>query len=213
MAIHPFVLLVESDAMLRDVIHSELKDHGCIVFDAADPREALAFAELYPGSIDLAVTDLPTTHQQDQLFTDALRSLPPGTHTKVLHMATTVHTPHRTVTALGQSYLPKPFDRQALLDRRPGRGLFGVATRAESSALPTGGPVDTRPGCGDRAVFWGASPAPAPKVRSASRRGEEWAAGFGSRAVLRDSFTGRGQPHHRVPAVDGRCRASVRRLA
>ena len=144
MAIHPFVLLVESDAMLRDVIHSELKDHGCIVFDAADPREALAFAELYPGSIDLAVTDLPTTHQQDQLFTDALRSLPPGTHTKVLHMATTVHTPHRTVTALGQSYLPKPFDRQALLD-------------AVFSALPTGGPVDTRPGCGDRAVFWGAA--------------------------------------------------------
>ena len=90
MATHPFVLLVASDTMLRELVHSELKDHGCIVFDAADPREALAFAELYPGSIDLAVTDLTTTRQQDQRFTDALRSLPPGTHTKVLQMATLV---------------------------------------------------------------------------------------------------------------------------
>ena len=84
MTTHPFVLLVEPDAILRELIRRELKDQGCVVFDAADPGEALAFAELYPGSIDLAVTDLPTTHHQDQLFTDALRSLPPGTHAQVL---------------------------------------------------------------------------------------------------------------------------------
>ena len=144
MTTHPFVLLVEPDAILRELIHRELKDQGCIVFNAADPGEALAFAELYPGSIDLAVTDLPTTHHQNQLFTDALRSLPPGTHAKVLHMATTVDDSHRDLTDLGQSYLPKPFDRQALLD-------------AVLSALPIDGSNDIQPGNGDRAVFWGAA--------------------------------------------------------
>ena len=143
MATHPLVLLVESDTLLRELIHGELKDHGCIVFDAADPSAALAFAELFPGSIDLAVTDLPTTHSQDQLFTDALRSLPPGTDTKVLHMAPSVEQAHHTSTDLGQSYLPKPFDRQALLD-------------AVLSALPTSG-SETLPPYGDRAVFWGAT--------------------------------------------------------
>ena len=144
MTTHPFVLLVEPDAILRELIRRELKDQGCVVFDAADPGEALAFAELYPGSIDLAVTDLPTTHHQDQLFTNALRSLPPGTHAQVLHMATTVDDPHRDLTDLGQSYLPKPFDRQALRD-------------AVLSALPVDGSIDTRPGHGDRAVFWSAA--------------------------------------------------------
>lgn len=59
-------------------------------------------------------------------------------------MATTVDNPNRTVTELGQSYLAKPFDRQALLD-------------AVLSALAIGGSVDTKPGYGERAVFWGAT--------------------------------------------------------
>lgn len=59
-------------------------------------------------------------------------------------MATTADNPKRTMADLGQSYLAKPFDRQALLD-------------AVLSALATGGSVDTKPGYGDRAVFWGAT--------------------------------------------------------
>ena len=102
MATHPFVLLVESDPILRELIHSELKEQGCVVFDAANSHEALAFAELYPGSIDLAVTDLTTTGQQDQTFTDALRALPTGTHARVLHMATTSDDAYEASTDLGQ---------------------------------------------------------------------------------------------------------------
>lgn len=52
----PLVLL---DPLLRELIHGEVKNQGCIVFDAADERAALSFAALYPGAIDLAVTDLP----------------------------------------------------------------------------------------------------------------------------------------------------------
>ena len=54
--------------------------------------EALAFAELYPGAIDLAVTDLETSDSGEVDFVDALRSLPTGGQAKV-------------------SSLMKPFDR------------------------------------------------------------------------------------------------------
>ena len=143
MATHPFVLLVESDPMLRELIQSELKDHGCVVFDAADSGEAIAFAKLYPGSIDLAVTDLPATHKQDQTFANALRSLPTGTAARIIHMTTRTDRAAGAATDLRQSYLPKPFDRQTLLD-------------ALLSALPTAGVVEAQPDDGDRAVFWGA---------------------------------------------------------
>lgn len=143
MATHPFVLLVESDPMLRELIQSELKDHGCVVFDAAGSDEAIAFAKLYPGSIDLAVTDLPNTHQQDQTFTHSLRSLPTGTDARIIHMTTRTDTAADAATDLRQSYLPKPFDRRTLLD-------------TILSALPTAGGVEAQPDDGDRAVFWGA---------------------------------------------------------
>ena len=92
MATHPLVLLIEPDPMLRQLIHGELKDQGCIVFDTATGAEALAFAELYPGAINLAVTDLETSDSGEVDFVDALRSLPTGGQAKV-------------------SSLMKPFDR------------------------------------------------------------------------------------------------------
>ena len=92
MATHPLVLLIEPDPMLQQLIHGELKDQGCIVFDTATGAEALAFAELYPGAIDLAVTDLETSDSGEVDFVDALRSLPTGGQAKV-------------------SSLMKPFDR------------------------------------------------------------------------------------------------------
>ena len=92
MATHPLVLLIEPDPVLRQLIHGELKDQGCIVFDTATGAEALAFAELYPGAIDLAVTDLATSDSDEVDFADALRLLPTGSQAKV-------------------SSLMKPFDR------------------------------------------------------------------------------------------------------
>ena len=52
-----------------------------------DSREAaIAFAELYPGAIDLAVTDLRCQAEEDRDFVATLRSLPTGSHAAVVRV-------------------------------------------------------------------------------------------------------------------------------
>lgn len=126
MATYPLVLLVEPDLILRELVHGELKNVGCIVVDAATGDEALAFATLYPGPIDFAVTDLA---QHDiTRFAHALRSLPTGTETTF-------------------SCLPDLFDRSDLI--RSVRQFLPTP-----NATPFG--IETKPEEGDGAVFWGA---------------------------------------------------------
>ncbi len=125
MATHPFVLLVEPNPTLRGLIRSELKEEGCVVVDRATEDEALAFAAIYPGPIDLAVTDLPHPEHSAR-FAHALRALPTGTKAKV-------------------SSLPAVFDRDDLiesvrrvlptgLEAKPERGEKAVFWGAQQQA-------------------------------------------------------------------------------
>ena len=86
MSTHPLVLLVEPNPLLRELLHGELKDQGCIVVDAGNSEEAIAFAQVYPGSIDLAVTDLQDPVEDDGAFLATLRSLPTGSHAKIVRV-------------------------------------------------------------------------------------------------------------------------------
>ena len=139
MVTHPFVLLVEPNPLLGALIAGELKEHGCVVFNAADSHEALAFAALYPGSIDLAVADTATVSKSNLEFVNALRALPTGARTNVLQLGTdTQDVPPGSGTTLGQTYLMKPFDRTSLL-------------QAVWQALPSARSRTQ----GGRAVFWG----------------------------------------------------------
>ena len=86
MSTHPLVPLVEPNPLLRELLHGELKDQGCIVVDAGNSEEAIAFAQVYPGSIDLAVTHLQHPAENDRAFLDTLRSLPTGSQSKVIRV-------------------------------------------------------------------------------------------------------------------------------
>lgn len=132
MATHPMVLLVEPDPTLRGLIRSELKDEGCVVVDRATGDEALAFAKIFPGPIDLAVTDLPRP-EHNARFAHALRALPTGSEAAV-------------------SCLPSLFDRDDLIDTVREALPASVRTRT----------LETQPEQGDRAVFWGARQHEAP---------------------------------------------------
>ena len=133
MATHPFVLLVEPNPTLRGVIRSELKEEGCVVVDRASEDEALAFAAIYPGPIDLAVTDLPHPEHSAR-FAHALRQLPTGAKATV-------------------SSLPAVFDRNDLIesvrqvlpaghDAKPERGDQAVFWGAQQQAAA--GDLDLR---------------------------------------------------------------------
>ncbi len=118
MSTHPLVLLVEPDPVLRELLHGELKDQGCIVVDAVNSEEALAFARVYPGAIDLAVTDLQYPADADRAFLTTLRSLPTGSHATVLRVegasdrqSLLSAVRHAVPTATGGSPKPRYRDR------------------------------------------------------------------------------------------------------
>ena len=129
MATHPLVLLIEPDHMLRQLIHGELKDQGCIVFDTATGAEALAFAELYPGAIDLAVTDLETSDSDEVDFVDALRSLPTGGQAKVSSLMKPFDRGRRSSRRCARRCLPRPCRRKPSMATRRCSGVRGTTGR------------------------------------------------------------------------------------
>jgi CheY-like chemotaxis protein len=132
MATHPLVLLVEPDPMLRELIHGELADEGCIVVDAASGDDALSFAKLYPGPIDLAVTDLARPEHNTR-FAHALRSLPTGRRAKI-------------------SWLADAFDRAELIESV----RQAVPTGKDKPMNMNPMRINAQTEEGERAVFWGA---------------------------------------------------------
>ena len=133
MATYPLVLLVEPDLILRELVHGELKNVGCIVVDVATSDEALAFAKLYPDLTDLAQHDITR-------FTHGLRSLPTGTETTfsclpdlfdrsdlIRSVRQFLPTPHATPFGIetqpeegdGAVFWGAQHDRRAAVERRP----------------------------------------------------------------------------------------------
>ncbi len=59
---HGHVTLVAyTDVMIRNLLTTMLQDEGYSVLSAADGQEALELSRLYPGEIDLLVTDVEMT--------------------------------------------------------------------------------------------------------------------------------------------------------
>lgn len=52
------ILLVEDEAMVRNLIHRILQDQGYSIHEAVDGEEAVHFSEHWPGPLHLLITDL-----------------------------------------------------------------------------------------------------------------------------------------------------------
>jgi len=109
------VLVVEDEAELREIVQRILTAHGHEVLVAAHGPEAIARADLYPGHIDLLLTDVVMPRMLGTELARRLVASRPGL--RVLFMsgyAEALLDPSRSLLA-GVALLEKPFTEPTLL--------------------------------------------------------------------------------------------------
>jgi len=108
------VLLVEDEAMVRNLTVSLLRKNGYLVLEAAGPDEALEIGRSYHRGIDLLLTDVIMPDMNGRDLADNLLNARPGM--KVLFMSgysderIDVH----GMNGAGVAFLQKPFSRESL---------------------------------------------------------------------------------------------------
>ena len=102
----PSILVVEADAVVRNLMIRVLSYRGFTVYEASDPAEALAVCKSFAGKIDLLIVDHATIGRD--VNEQILVSCP---DTKVLHISGWPFETIQEQNALipGSSFLKKPF--------------------------------------------------------------------------------------------------------
>jgi two-component system, cell cycle sensor histidine kinase and response regulator CckA len=110
------VLVVEDDAMLREVTSDFLQSSGYIVLSAGSPKEALQFAEEQNPAIDLLVTDLIMPEMNGRELANRLSKARPKL--KVLYVSGytdgIVQDGSHVTSEGGDAFLEKPYSRRSL---------------------------------------------------------------------------------------------------
>jgi two-component system cell cycle sensor histidine kinase/response regulator CckA len=79
------LLLVEDDALVRDLVRTVLRNEGYTILEAARGPDALAIAQRHAGTIDLLVTDVVMPQMSGRELAELLRQVRPKI--KVLYMS------------------------------------------------------------------------------------------------------------------------------
>lgn len=115
-AAQPTILLVEDEAFVRDAACDILESEGYRVLRARTAAEAQAAFRRHLGSVQLLLSDVVLPGQNGPALAKDLRSAHPSL--KAIFIS---GYPENTVTKYGlttsQSYLPKPFSAESLLER------------------------------------------------------------------------------------------------
>lgn len=108
------VLLVEDEAVVREMSMEILKECGYQVLQAQDGNEALMLARQHNGEIHLMLTDVVMPRMSGRELTERLATLRPDT--KVLYMSgyTDDAIVHHGVLEAGTAFIGKPFTMEAL---------------------------------------------------------------------------------------------------
>lgn len=107
----PTVLLADDADVVRKLCCRILEEHGCIVLEAVDGREALSLARNHHAPIDLLITDMVMPELGGLELSRAFRDVHPAAG--VLFISGS----HAEELEAAASFLAKPFTPQALLDR------------------------------------------------------------------------------------------------
>jgi CheY-like chemotaxis protein len=103
------VLLVEDEAVVRDLLHEVLETAGYVVLEAHDGIHALELAEGHPSAIDLLLTDVVMPKMSGRELAERFRAQRPGA--KVLYTSgyTDGVIGENGVLEAGTEFLQKPF--------------------------------------------------------------------------------------------------------
>ena len=110
----PVVLVVDDNALVRNLVTLLLQAHGYVVLSAANGQEGLELSREYPGKIDLVITDVDMPRLNGVDLCAHLLEERPGIKAIVMSgiemseiVSRNIHLP----------FLPKPFDGKSLLKR------------------------------------------------------------------------------------------------
>ena len=103
------VLLVEDEAMVRELAVMTLRERGYIVIEAANGAEGLRVAGQYQGKIDLVLTDVVMPVMGGKEMADALRGSRPETKVLFTSGYTEDAIGHHGILLPGIEFLQKPY--------------------------------------------------------------------------------------------------------
>lgn len=109
------VLVVEDEAMIRQLVCDTLKVYGYTVLEAPTPTEALSLASTYQNGLDLLLTDVIMPQMNGRELHQHIAVFRP--HLKVLYMSgyTSDIIVHHHILDEETNFLQKPFTTQTLL--------------------------------------------------------------------------------------------------
>jgi len=111
------LLLVEDDAIMRDLVSEVLEEAGYVVLVAADPDEALDGARAYAGGIALAITDVVMPKMSGFVLAKRLRSQHPGIRVLFMSGYTDQVLADRGQLRDEDPFIRKPFGNGQLLEK------------------------------------------------------------------------------------------------
>ncbi|HJQ27149.1 MAG TPA: ATP-binding protein [Blastocatellia bacterium] len=116
-AITGTVLLVEDEAMVRQLVRSILQMRGFKVIEATDGVDALAASQDYAGAIDLLLTDVVMPRMGGPELAEHMRQLRPTTPALFMSGYTDDGIVHHGVLDDGLVFIQKPFTPDALIKK------------------------------------------------------------------------------------------------
>ena len=111
------ILVVEDEALVRDLTILTLERNGYKVLHAENGLEALRVAEMYAGDIDLLVTDAVMPEMGGKELAGLLQTVRPFTRTLFVSGYTEEVTSVHGILPEGTAFLQKPFTANGLLNK------------------------------------------------------------------------------------------------
>jgi signal transduction histidine kinase/ActR/RegA family two-component response regulator len=138
------VMVVEDEDSVRGYLREFLGSRGLNVLAAAQGQEALEIASLYPGEIDVLLTDVVMPNMSGRELAERLSAMRPGLKVLFISGYTDDAILQHGVLDGGTEFMNKPFSPPVLLQKIK-ELLANRTARAEAPSVPNRAPNESSP--------------------------------------------------------------------